>query len=128
MSAKFDSRAPLYLQVIHYYKVQIASGALKPGEEMPSRRELARLFKINPNTVQRAYKEMEEQGLIYTDRNMPSKVTNDANLLNVVRNELLMEAVEELVQTIKPINVPLEEIVALIKHQYRSDSEGGQDD
>lgn len=128
MSAKFDSRAPLYLQVIHYFKVKIASGELEQGEEMPSRRELARKFKINPNTVQRAYKEMEEQGLIYTDGNMPSKVTDDENLLHVVRDELLMEAVNELVKSVKPIRVPLNELISLIKDQYDIDGEVSKDD
>lgn len=118
MDANFDSRSPLYLQIIHYFKVKIASGAIEPGEEMPSRRELARNFKINPNTVQRAYKEMEEQGLIYTDGNMPSRVTNDDNLFHVVRDELLMEAVETLMMAVKPINVPLNELVALIEDRF----------
>lgn len=118
MDANFDSRSPLYLQIIHYFKVKIASGAIEPGEEMPSRRELARNFKINPNTVQRAYKEMEEQGLIYTDGNMPSRVTNDDNLFHVVRDELLMEAVETLMMAVKPINVPLNELVSLIEDRF----------
>lgn len=121
MDAKFDSRSPLYLQIIHYFKVKIASGDIAPGEEMPSRRELARIFKINPNTVQRAYKEMEEQGLIYTDGNMPSKVTNDENLLHVVRDDLLMEAVDTLMTAVKPINIPLNELVSLIEDKYEEE-------
>lgn len=121
MSAKFDSRTPLYLQVIQYFKVKIASGEIEPGEEIPSRRELAKNFKINPNTVQRAYKEMEDEGLIYTDGNMPSKVTDDENLLHVVRDELLMEAVEQLITAVKPIHVPLNELIALIEDRYEDE-------
>jgi len=126
MGVKFDSRAPVYLQVIHYFKVKIASGEIESGEEIPSRRELARTFKINPNTVQRAYKEMEEQGLISTDGNMPSRVTDDENLLHVVRDELLMEAVDDLVEAVKPIHVPLHELISLIESQYVKDVEEGE--
>ena len=55
MGLKLDNRTPVYVQVIQYFKEQIASGALEMGEEIPSRRELASKLKINPNTVQRAY-------------------------------------------------------------------------
>jgi len=122
--AKFDSRSPLYLQIIHYFKVKIASGALEPGEKIPSRRELAKSFKINPNTVQRAYKEMEELGLIYTDGNMPSKITDDENLLHVLRDELLMEAVNDLMEAVKPIHIPLNELLSLIEDKYQEEVNG----
>lgn len=63
MSSTFNKREPIYLQVIKDFKVKIVSGQLQPGQEVPSRRELATQLKINPNTVQRAYKEMEEERL-----------------------------------------------------------------
>lgn len=128
MNIKFDSRTPLYLQIIDYFKVKIASGVLKAGEEVPSRRELAKRFKVNPNTVQRAYKEMEEQGLLYTDRNMPSKITDDEHLIYEVREELLMTAVDHLVESVKPINVPLNELIPLIEKRYELASEEDKDD
>lgn len=77
----FHTRDPVFEQVIHYFKVRIANGELQPGEEMPSRRELAKVFDINPNTVQRAYKEMEKEQLIYTESNFPSKITTDQQRL-----------------------------------------------
>lgn len=59
-----NNRDPVYVQVVRYFKEQIATGMLEPGQEIPSRRELANRLKINPNTAKRAYKEMEEAGLI----------------------------------------------------------------
>jgi GntR family transcriptional regulator len=113
-----NNREPVYLQVVRHFKQQIAKRLLEAGQEIPSRRELAVQFNINPNTVQKAYKEMEEQGLITTERNYPSKITTDSKVLNSVRNELIMEAVNEFVDSIKVINVPVEELLEMVKQNY----------
>ena len=118
MQFELDNRAPVYVQVIQYFKQQIASGEIKMGEEIPSRRELARLLKINPNTVQRAYREMEEAGLIYTDGNLPSKVTMDKEIIQRTKNELLTNAVNEFIRSVQPIQIPLPELLELIKEKY----------
>lgn len=115
MTLKFNNRDPVYIQVIQYFKERIAKGELEPGEEIPSRRELASQLKINPNTAQRAYKEMEEEGLIYTEGNNPSKVTKDIEKIASVRQEMIMEAVDAFVHAIRPINVSLDEVVGLIE-------------
>ncbi|MBS2970227.1 GntR family transcriptional regulator [Metabacillus sp. KIGAM252] len=118
MSTIFNNRDPVYLQVVRYFKEQIATGKLKAGQEIPSRREIAGMLSINPNTAQKAYKEMEEQQLIFTERNVPSKVTTDTAILNRVREELIMEAVDSFIQSIKPIQVPVEELVQIIHEKY----------
>src|SRR5690625_616188 len=103
MQFELDNRAPVYMQVIQYFKEQIASGEIEMGEEIPSRRELAGLLKINPNTVQRAYREMEEAGLIYTDGNLPSKVTMDKAVIQKTREELLSKAVDEFIRNVQAV-------------------------
>lgn len=118
MKFEIDSRSPVYLQVIHYFKEQIASERLEMGEEIPSRRELAATLKINPNTVQRAYKEMEEAGLIYTDGNMPSKVTRDEQVIKRVREELVSSALEQFVDAMRNLHIPFEDIVPLLQKGY----------
>jgi len=118
MKVKFNKRDPVYVQVVQHFKERMATGMLEPGQEIPSRRELANQLKINPNTAQRAYKEMEEQGLIYTERNQPSKITGDAKILSSVREELITEAVDDFVSSVRPINVSLEEIIELITEKY----------
>ncbi|ALC90646.1 GntR family transcriptional regulator [Bacillus sp. FJAT-18017] len=120
MNVTFNNRDPVYLQVVRYFKEQIANGALEAGQDIPSRRELAAMLKINPNTAQKAYKEMEDQNLIHTERNFPSRVTTDTNVLNSVREELLTEAVDSFLTSVKHINVPLDELLNLIKDKYQS--------
>ncbi|MFJ7406481.1 MULTISPECIES: GntR family transcriptional regulator [unclassified Lysinibacillus] len=124
MDVKFNNRDPVYVQVIRHFKEQIAKGYFEPGQEIPSRRELANQLKINPNTAQRAYKEMEEQGLIFTEGNMPSCITKDKIVLKSVREELMIEAVDLFLGSIKSINVPLAEVLELVKKKY--DAESGE--
>ncbi|WP_453993117.1 GntR family transcriptional regulator [Bacillus nitroreducens] len=121
MNVKFNNRDPVYIQVIQYFKEQIAKGIFEPGQEIPSRRELANRLKINPNTAQRAYKEMEEQGLIYTEGNLPSRITKDEQVLKMVREELILEAVSTFIHSVRSINVPLEEVLNLIEKEYEKE-------
>jgi len=114
----------VYVQVIRHLKEQIAKGFYGPGQEIPSRRELANQLKINPNTAQRAYKEMEEQGLIFTEGNMPSCITKDEAVLKNVREELIIEAVDLFLGSIKSIDVPLAEVLELVKKKH--DAESGE--
>ncbi|MFD1038226.1 GntR family transcriptional regulator [Virgibacillus byunsanensis] len=122
MKVNFNNRDPVYVQVVHHFKEQIATGMLEPGQEIPSRRELANKLKINPNTAQRAYKEMEEQALIHTERNSPSRITKDEQILSSVREELIIQAVDTFINSIRSINVPVEEVVEMVKEKYAKEN------
>ncbi|WP_040955865.1 GntR family transcriptional regulator [Virgibacillus sp. SK37] len=113
-----NNRGTVYSAVIRYIKEQIASAKLEPGQEIPSRRELASRLKVNSNTVQRAYKIMEEEGLIYTERNRRSKITKDEKILGSVREELILQAVSSFVSSIRSINVPVDEVLDLVNKNY----------
>lgn len=112
---EFNNRDPVYLQVVRHFKEWIAEGRLAAGQVIPSRRELAMLAKINPNTAQRAYREMEEQGLIVTEGNSPSRITSNEEVLRAIRSELLNDAVELFVDSIKNLHVSAEELMELLK-------------
>ena len=118
MKIVFNKRDAVYVQVIHHFKQLIAKGELEPGQQIPSRRELANDLKINPNTAQRAYKEMEEEGLIYTESNQPSRVTQDTALIETMRNEIVLEAVRTFVGAMQEVNVPLQKCMELVKTNY----------
>lgn len=118
MKITFNKRDPVYVQVMQHFKEQIASGNYEPGQEIPSRRELANQLKINPNTAQRAYKEMEEAGLIFTEGNNPSRITKDEQVLRNLRTELIEEAVETFIAAVKPVNIPMDDLIRLIKEKY----------
>lgn len=114
----FNNRDPVYLQVVRHFKEQIATGRLEAGQVIPSRRELGVLMKINPNTAQKAYKEMEEQRLIVTEGNSPSRITLEEEVLRTIRSELLGDAVDAFVASVSKIDVPVEELLDLVKRKY----------
>jgi len=120
----FNSRDPVYLQVVRHFKELIVTGRVDAGQVIPSRRELGAKLKINPNTAQRAYKEMEERKLIVTEGNSPSRITMDDNVLRAIRAELLGEAVEAFVASVRKINVPMEELIELVKIKYAEAQDG----
>jgi GntR family transcriptional regulator len=121
MSVMFNNRDPIYLQVVRYFKEQIATGKLEAGQEIPSRRELAGLLKINPNTAQKSYKEMEEQGLITTEGNSPSRITRDERILSAIREELIRDAVGTFIASIQNINIPVDELLHVIRDTYEAE-------
>lgn len=128
----FNNRDPVYLQVVRHFKERIATGRLKAGQVIPSRRELGALLKINPNTAQKAYKEMEEQRLIITEGNSPSRITEDADILRAIRSELIEGAVEAFVVSVRRIDVPVDELLDLVRAKYveeraRTNQEEGEE-
>ncbi|MCZ8520431.1 MULTISPECIES: GntR family transcriptional regulator [Paenibacillus] len=120
MRITFNNRDPVYLQVVRHFKEQIVTGRLAAGQEIPSRRELAGLLQINPNTAQRAYKEMEEQQLIITEGNSPSRITMDTHILHSLREELIHESIDAFIGEVINIAVPAEELLQLVKDKYEA--------
>ncbi|MFC5471082.1 GntR family transcriptional regulator [Cohnella suwonensis] len=122
----FNSRDPVYAQVIRHFKEQIVTGKLAAGQAIPSRRELGALLKINPNTAQRAYKEMEDQRLIVTEGNSPSRITTETDVLRAIRSELLGEAVQAFVASVRKIDVPVDELLQLVRETYVTNDDNAE--
>ena len=76
-----NDKEPVYIQIIRYIKQQIVRGDLQPGDPIPSRREMAVNIKVNPNTVQKAYRELERQGYIYTTTGVGTFVSDKNKIL-----------------------------------------------
>ena len=88
MTFEFDNNTPIYVQLVEQIKNQIVSGVLSAGERLPSVRELALITKVNPNTMQKALSELEETGLIFTERTNGKFVTTDKILIEKHKKEL----------------------------------------
>ena len=118
MKFTVNDREPVYIQIIKNVKQKIVTGELQKGDKMPSRREMAVNINVNPNTVQKAYKEMEEMGIINTIKNNQSTITEDDNLIQQIRKDLINEAAEVFLEQMKAINVPIEEVKEIISKKY----------
>ena len=80
---------PIYAQIIRYVKGAVAAGAVADGEELPSRRVLSALLGVNPNTIQKAYRLLEEEGLIRSHPGAKSYVSAPPERAAAIRGELL---------------------------------------
>jgi len=87
MEFYFEIDRPIYIQLVEKLKSYIILGELKPGTRIPSVREFSIKAKVNPNTMQKALAELEDEGLIYTERTNGKFVTNDQKLILKYKNE-----------------------------------------
>ena len=87
MEFTFDNNIPIYIQVLEYMKIYLISGVFKCGEKLPSVRDFAETFKVNPNTMQKALSELESMKLIYTERTNGKYDTNDNKLIEKLKDE-----------------------------------------
>lgn len=92
---EFNSALPIYLQVMMDIKRNIVTGVLAPGEKLPSVRDLALHYTINPNTANRVYRELESQGACFTRRGMGTFVTEDTGKIDQMREEMADQLVRQ---------------------------------
>ena len=109
MEFNFDNERPIYIQLVELIRVEIVSGKFKKGERIPSVRELALMMKVNPNTMQKALNELENQKLIYTERTNGKFVTEDEELIENVKKELAKEKVNNYLDSMNSIGISFEE-------------------
>lgn len=108
-----DSR-PIYEQIVENFKLQMYKGILQPDDQMPSVRSLAIELSTNPNTVQKAYAELERQGFIYTVKGRGNFVKGNESLKESKKEELII-AIMELLKEADEIGIPLEELISAIR-------------
>ena len=105
----FDNERPIYIQLVEMLRKEIVSGKLKAGERLPSVRELALTTRVNPNTMQKALVELENEGLVYTERTNGKFVTNNKELIERIKKELAEEKINNFLNDMKNIGITYEE-------------------
>ena len=114
MEFELDNNSPLYIQIVEQLKKYIISGKINISERLPSVRELSLQIKVNPNTLQKALMELEELGLIYTERTNGKFVTNDQKLIDKFREEYAKELSIKYILNMESIGFSKKEIVKYI--------------
>lgn len=115
MAWTLNSDRPIYAQLVEKLKMQIVSGFYHPGDRLPSVRELAQEASVNPNTMQKAFSELEKSGLIITQRTSGRMVTEDLNMIKGIQLELAKENIKIFLENMKQLGYTEKEIVALIE-------------
>lgn len=109
---------PIYLQIMRYIKQGLASGIIADGEELPSRRALSAYLTVNPNTVQKAYRLLEEEGLVQSHAGAKSYICATEQQRAVLRRELTENELRGMVRNMKGMGLTAKEAAALVEKLY----------
>lgn len=114
---EYNPALPIYLQVATSIKRDIATGKLELGGKLPSVRELALEYTINPNTVSRVYRELEMEGICFTRRGMGTFVTEDADTIMQMKDEMAKELIKDFLDGMRQLGISQKESIHFIE-QY----------
>ncbi|GBF74369.1 GntR family transcriptional regulator [Paenibacillus sp. 598K] len=123
---KLNTRDPVYLQATLYVKRMILLGEAASGDRLPSRREIAAQLQINPNTVQKAFKLMEEEGYVRTTGNQGSVIYVDDQIREQIEKELTEELVLDFIRSAREINLTFKRVVDLVSELWEQESSDGK--
>lgn len=114
-----DSERPVYIQLIEQIQVGIISGYFNLGDKLPSVRELAAEAGVNPNTMQRALAELEQTGLVYTNRTSGRYITSDEEMIKKLREQSAKNIVLDFIERMKKIGYSEDEILKGVSKHLR---------
>lgn len=114
MNWDINSERPVYLQLVELIQAGIISGYFKPGDKLPSVRDLASDATVNPNTMQKALTELERTGLIYTNRTSGRFITSDEDLIKNLKKQSAKELVLDFLERMKQLGFEGSEILNYI--------------
>lgn len=117
---EFNNTMPIYIQVVRSIKKDMIRGRLNLGDKLPSTRDLAIQYQINPNTVTRIYRELEQMELCYTKRGLGTFVTEDESKLGMIRCEMATEVVSIFCKEMKELGFTKDELFDIINENYKS--------
>lgn len=120
--SEFDANIPIYIQIMHTIKQNIVSGSLKPGDKLASVRENAESMSVNPNTIQRAYQELEREGVSETRRGMGTFIVEKSTLIADLRSEMAKSITGTFVGGMQGLGFSNDEIL----HELKTKLEGGK--
>lgn len=123
MAWKFHNESPIYMQIVETIKTQIAQGALKPGDQVPSVRELAVTAGVNPNTMQKALAELEREGILYSQRTSGRFVAEQESGMDGMREELSKKHIQAFVKNMRSIGYVDAELPDVVKKYLEKEEE-----
>lgn len=116
MPWNLNSDRPIFLQIVERIQTDIISGKYKPGDKLPSVRDLASEASVNPNTMHKAFSELERTGLVYTQRTAGRFITEDTELIDELKKDFAKEKITEFIDLMQKLGFSKEEILALIQN------------
>ncbi len=121
-----EDGVPIYLQIIRHVKRGVVAGTIRDGDELPSRRALSAGLGVNPNTVQKAYRMLEEEGLVLSHSGAKSAISLTPERARRIRDQLLEQEADATVRAMRQMGVDRAEALELIGRLWdRMEEEDG---
>jgi len=120
----FDDRMPIYRQIILQFSQAFVRGEIKPGERIPSIRDISALLMVNANTMQRVYQEMERDGLIISKRGTGYFFTEDEKMIEKTRRSLALDSQHRFIEEMRALGCADREILDELKIYLKGEKHG----
>ena len=117
MAWYFNQHEPVFLQIANRLRADILCGKYEPDAQIPSVRQLASEAAVNPNTMQRALSQLEEERILHSHGTLGRFVTSDTEILDRARDEMRRRTVRAWLEEAKYLNIPTEKIIQYIKEE-----------
>lgn len=115
------SDRPVFIQIMEKLKLDIVTGNYLPGDKLPSVRDLAGEAAVNPNTMQRAFSELEREGLVYTQRTNGRFITEDTNLIDQLKQQMALNAISQFLKSMQQLGFSGEETLKLLMEALKEE-------
>lgn len=115
MIEAFDENKPIYIQIMDLIKKQMISKELLPGDKLPSVRDMSKQLEVNPNTVQRAYLEMEREMLVHSKRGQGTFIVDAPEVAVKLRQEMVLDRVARFVREMEEFGFSHDELRKIIE-------------
>ncbi|MFC3927055.1 GntR family transcriptional regulator [Streptococcus caprae] len=119
MAWKFNEKSPIYAQIAQQIKMQIISHEIKSGDQLPTVRDLAEIAGVNPNTMQRAFTELEREGMVYSQRTAGRYVTQDEELIAQIRHQIAENEIQSFILNMRKIGFADVDIISELNNYIK---------
>ena len=121
MEWTFKEGIPIYTQIVDKVKISIASGLYEPGAKLPPVRDMALEAGVNPNTMQKAFAQLEREGLLYSVRTSGRFVTEDREMIEDAKRTLANRHISAFIRQMQALGYTRQEIVAMLEESERGE-------
>jgi len=117
---QFSNNLPIYIQIMDYIKEQMINKSLQLGAKMPSVRDFSAELGVNPTTVQRAYKELEDENILVPQRGIGSFITQDSSVLESLMDSVANQMLSEFIEKINKLGFDSDKIIAMLQSRMEA--------
>ncbi|GAA0182176.1 GntR family transcriptional regulator [Clostridium sediminicola] len=115
----YKNNTPIYIQIMNLIKNEIINEKINCGEQLPSIRDISVKYMVNPNTMQKVFKELEREGIVFTKRGTGTFVTENYSIVKTLKENIANEIMDSFLESMKDLGFDHEEIIKNINNRMK---------